>query len=109
MDPKQPRKGSHHRLYWAILSKVAENSDAYKNGEALHEAILYQMGRYDKRVIVQPDGEVHVTFDRHSTAFAKMDQAEFQAFYDEAMLMIQNDMGFDINAVAQEIRSEFGG
>lgn len=79
------------RLYWSILHAIVEATDAYPNAEYLHEAIKDELGyvhhvrRIDGQTIRIPD----------STAFAKMDQAEFKVFFDRAMELLARLIGSD--------------
>lgn len=106
LDPRQPRNGTHHNLYWAILAEVAHNTERYKSGAALHEGIMMQLGMCEKRIIVMPNGGWEVTCDRDSTAFEKMDQAAFSEYFDTAMGIIQKDMGFDVEALIERWKNE---
>lgn len=108
LDPRQPRNGKHHNLYWAILAEVARQTERYKDGPALHEAILFQMGMCEKRVIVQPNGNWEVTWDRDSTAFDNMDQAAFNEYFEKAMAMIETDIGFDVQGLIERWKQERG-
>lgn len=83
-EVKQPRNVQHHRLYWALLSKVWENLDEerslrYPDVEALHIAVKICVGL--RREIVLPDGRLG--FEAGSIAFNKMDQTAFREFYDK--------------------------
>jgi len=106
LDPKQPRNGKHHCMYWSILGEAAHNTEKYNDSTALHEAILMQLGMCEKRIIVQPNGEWHVTWDRDSTAFSKMDQAAFSEYFEKAMGIIETDLQFDVQALVEQWKKE---
>ena len=101
IDPRQPRNGKHHRLYWCILAEVAHNTETYKDAEALHEAILHQLGMVEPKIIIKPDRTKIITWERESTAFRAMDQAAFSQFFERAMSIIESDMGFDIDEICK--------
>jgi len=78
VEIKQPRNVQHHRKYWALVSLVAENTDRYPDAETVHEAIKVAVGL--RTEITMPDGAK--AYVPGSIAFNKMDQGEFNAFYD---------------------------
>jgi len=80
IEVKQPRNIQHHRLYWALVSKVWENMDheRYPSPDDLSAAFKIAAGIRTR--IELPNGTVG--FIPGSLAFHKMDQREFSAFYD---------------------------
>lgn len=80
VEIKRRRNIQHHRLYWALISTVHENMDGdrYPTPDDLHAAIKIAAG-YRTRIEL-PNGEVG--FIPGSIAFHKMDQTEFDAFFD---------------------------
>ena len=80
----QPRNTRHHRLFFLLLKKVVENSDEYETTEALLIALKIALGHVN--TIIGHDGQVyHVP---KSIAFHKMDQIEFNQFYDRCVAVI---------------------
>lgn len=102
VDVKQPRNAAHSRKYWAILHIVADNTEVYDDAESLHEAIKLRLGMYDVEVVDVPGGKPVPMVRFQSISFASMDQLRFRDFYDRAMSVIRNDMGFDIDALERE-------
>jgi hypothetical protein len=98
----QRRSLPQHRLYWAMLARVVENTDQWPSAEHLHEAIKYHLGytqplrTVDGRTVWRPD----------STAFASMDAAEFRVFFDRAVEVISEVVlpGVDPIALVSEAR-----
>lgn len=82
----QARNERHHRLFWALLRKVWDNlseEDAleYPAPSSLLAAVKVALGYYD--AVRQPSGETAVVL--RSTSFESMDQAEFRAFFNAAV------------------------
>ena len=100
----QRRSTQHHRLYWAVLSRVSENCEQFPKAELLHDALKRHLG-YVKRVQTIT-GEV--CFIPDSTAFAAMDQSEFNAFFDRAMQVIAEFVipGVDPIALVKEVERD---
>lgn len=88
---KRRRSNPQNALYWATLAKVVTATDAYPTAEALHEALKMDLGYTVP--IKTLDGKIFYLPD--STAFAKMDQAGFKRFFDQAMLRLAETFGFD--------------
>lgn len=78
VEMKQPRNGNHHRLYWALINVVFQNQERYPDAESLHSAIKIAAGI--RTEIELPNGIKG--YIPGSIAFHKMDQAEFNLFYD---------------------------
>ncbi len=86
IEVKQPRNGAHHRLYWALVHRIASAVGA--NPEALSDHLKVKTG--------------HVTTvkTRHgvkeypaSISFANMDQTSFSEFYNRCIVVICEDLG----------------
>ncbi|HEC26718.1 MAG TPA: DUF1367 family protein [Gammaproteobacteria bacterium] len=86
---KRPRNGKFHRLFFALLSVVHDNlpehlESRFPTVERLLWEIKLQTGRFD--VAETMGGKTF--YIPQSISFAKMDQDEFNAFFDEAMTVI---------------------
>jgi hypothetical protein len=79
------------RLYWSILGKVVEATDAYPTAEHLHDAIKLELGYV--RPIRKIDGSLRFLPD--SVALHEMEQPDFQVYFDRAMQLIAQTFGFD--------------
>ncbi len=84
---QQPRNIAHHRKYWALIALVFENqqSGVFATQEALSDGIKLGIGHTDD-VVNAETGQMQST--PASIAFDKMDQAEFEQFYDRAVDLI---------------------
>ena len=89
---RRSRSGSHHRLYWRILSDVVDGTDRWTDADALHRWAKVQLRMFDVSE-VSADGKA--TIRLRSTKFSEMDQTEFESFFDRAMMVIAEEVGFD--------------
>lgn len=69
-------------LYWVILRLVVENSDKWSHPNNLHRVLKILCGLSIEETML--DGVTKMTLDG-SISIAKMDQAEFRIFFDNAM------------------------
>lgn len=102
----QPRSVPHLRLYWSMLRLVVDNLDTPVTTEALHEWVKLRAGV--SVAIPLRNGQVdHVP---GSVAFDKMDQHEFNAFFDRAMGLIVEHLipGLSKGALEAEARAMLG-
>lgn len=97
---KQRRSSQHQRLYWAVLGKVVENVEGYPTSERLHDALKLALGYTTP--IRQVTGETVWLPD--STAFARMEQAEFKVFTDRAFRLLADMLGCDPLALVNEAK-----
>lgn len=79
-----PRNLGWHRKFFALVKIVFENQAIYPSEEALLAAIKVAVGHCD--VIVLGDGKA--AYVPRSISFAKMDQAEFEAFWDRVITLV---------------------
>lgn len=94
-----------HRLFFGILQHVAENS-RFETPERLLVALKIRLGRYD--LCRLPNGrDVPVP---QSIAFEKMDQAEFQTFFNDAVRLICEEVldHYDQAALVREVAEMVG-
>jgi len=86
IEVKRPRNVRFHRMYWALVTLVWEQLDEqrYPTAEDLHSAIKIAAGLRTR--IVLPDGTVG--FIPGSTAFHKMTEDDFAAFFDRVCNLI---------------------
>lgn len=84
VDIARPRNVQHHRLFWALLTLVSDNSRHYDTPEQVLTALKIALGHVDP--IVGHDGKTY--FVPRSISFANMDQDEFSAFFDRCVDVI---------------------
>lgn len=94
-----------HRLFFGILQHVAENS-RFETAERLLVALKIRLGRYD--LCRLPNGrDVPVP---QSISFDKMDQAEFQSFFNDAVRLICEEVlnHYDQAKLVREVEEMLG-
>jgi hypothetical protein len=84
--PTTARSVPQHRLYWALLTKIVDNLSQDVSEDALHVWIKEELGITEP--IQMRDGSVRRVAS--SIAFDKMDQAEFQLFFDRVKALIED-------------------
>lgn len=81
---KKDRIPGHHRKYFGLLRLVFSNQDKYLSQEALRFAVSIQAGYVDQ-IMLSGD---KVALRPKSISWAKMDQSEFNDYYDAALKAI---------------------
>ena len=99
---KKPRHVRHHRKFWAVLGVVARNTE-YEKSDILLDYIKVRLGYVDWFSFKTSDGIALNVPRPKSISFKKMDQVEFSEFYERAMTVIQDDLGFDLALTEKEI------
>lgn len=90
---KRKRSLPQMRLYWKLLHEVIATTGAkYPSAEHLHDGLKLALG-YTSEVINAETGEVHVIPD--SVAFSRMDQRQFQEFFQRAQELLARLTGVD--------------
>jgi hypothetical protein len=93
----QARNLRRHRFWRAVLSEVAASHMHYALAgvDALHDWIKMRLGLVD--ITLYHDGSSRVV--PRSTAFNAMDETEFRAYLDRALLLIETEImpGININ------------
>ncbi len=74
---RRPRNLAHHKKFWAIAQKVFENQEHYLTVEDVVTAFKFAISH--TRKIRTKHGIIEIP---ESIAFDKMDQTEFEAFYE---------------------------
>ncbi len=78
----RPRNIHHHRKFWSLLTTVWQATDQWPSAEDLLIELKVRLGVTRDVVILQTGEVVKVV---GSISFAKMDQAAFEKFYDQAL------------------------
>lgn len=105
IEPKQPRNGDQHRLFWAFLTYVA---DALNDGPAgaqwtaddVKDDLLVATGRTRDRQMTRiermrhnvPDGAVAIVSRPVSISFVSMSGDDFSQFMDDAMAYVRDHL-----------------
>jgi hypothetical protein len=78
-------------LYWLMLRRVVDATGAWPSSQHLHDALKVDLGYTTP--IKTMDGKLLMIPD--SAAMAKMDSAQFKAFFDAAAKRLAEVCGFD--------------
>jgi hypothetical protein len=78
----EPRNLLHHRKFFALVGYVAENSDTYDNKDKALLAIKIAAGHCD---FIPDPVNGGLTAVPRSISFAKMEQGDFDKFYNNAL------------------------
>lgn len=81
---KKDRIPGHHRKYFGLLRLVFSNQDKYMSQEALRFAVSIQAGYVDQ-IMLSGD---KVALRPKSISWARMDQSEFNDYYNAALKAI---------------------
>ena len=95
---KKRRSLPQLRLYWAMLQNVVAATGAWPTAEHLHDALKLDLGYVTP--VKSMDGKLVMVPD--SAAMAKMDSAQFRAFFDAAAARLAEAYGFDPLAQTEE-------
>lgn len=98
---KKSRNLGHHRKFFALLTLIYANQSRYHSVDELLDAMKVYLGH--SQLIVLSDGrEVHIP---KSIAFHRMDQLEFNAFWDRAVTLVCEKIlpGVNRNDLEREI------
>jgi|SRR5215472_3162923 len=102
-DIHQPRSGKHQRWFWALIRTVWHNQDYFLSPEALHRALQYRLGEYDR--IQLKNGEIIIDF--WSTGYRQLnDEGQFKEHVDRCWQIIATEIipGLDESAKQELIR-----
>lgn len=101
------RSNPQLRLYWSLLTKVADNLDQDVSPEDLHEWLKMKLG-YTKPIRLK-SGEVAEV--AASVALDKMEQAEFNTYFNAStdLLVQQVIPGLNRESLVKEAQAMLGG
>lgn len=78
-------------LYWAVLREVVRTTERWPSDKHLHEDLLITLGYWVK--VVSLSGDIRLM--RDSTAHDKMTDPEFAAYFNRAMALLAQEIGYD--------------
>ncbi len=103
----QPRRQKPHRLYWAAIKIVSENTEhpVLSDRERLHDLVKIKCGYVH---LVRSKGEIIQL--PGSIAFDKMDEMEFRAFLQKALTFLCDEVipGLGVAALEEQARLMIG-
>lgn len=90
---KKDRSNKQLRLYWGLLGKIVEGTEAWPSSEHLHEVLMRHAG-FVTPVLDPATGQwVEV---RDSASFDKCPPEKFNAYMDRALAILSKALGFDV-------------
>jgi cell division FtsZ-interacting protein ZapD len=95
----RPRNSQHHRKFFALLNIVYQNQDHYNSIDVMRSILTMKAGFYNE--IKTDKGLV---FLPASISFAKMDQQEFNQFYEKMLMTCCDFLGTDKEELINEIK-----
>ena len=96
----RPRNLAHHKLLFALLRKVVENSDKWADEKVLLDDLKLATGLFETRVSALTGLPYPVPA---SISFASMDQERFRAWYDKAHAVLSRDV---LSVAPEALRAE---
>jgi hypothetical protein len=96
---RRARNPKHHKLLWALLKKVVENTDKWPDERALLDSLKLATGLFEARIAFNG-----VPFAvPASISFAAMDQTRFAEWFDKAVAVLARDV---LNVAPDALRAE---
>jgi hypothetical protein len=96
---RRARNPRHHRLLWALLRKVVENSEQWADERALLDSLKLATGLFEARMAFNG-----IPFAvPASISFAAMDQGRFSEWFDKAVTILSRDV---LGCAPEELRAE---
>jgi hypothetical protein len=83
----RPRSLEQHRMFFAILQRVAEAS-RFETTDNLLNFLKLTTGMYDLMEVTDAEGRKRIVPILKSLSFADMDQEKFQQFFDHSIRVI---------------------
>jgi len=90
--PRTKRSNPQNALYWVTLARVVRATGRWPTPAHLHHDLKLVCG-YVYKTVTWETGEVVDVVD--STAFDAMNDAEYRAYFDLAMVKLGEHIGFD--------------
>lgn len=84
VEVRSARNPEHHRMLFAVLRVVVDNSDTYPSEEALLDTLKIAAGHTETRMTL--DGRAFIV--PKSIAFESMSQEDFRGFFDKSIAII---------------------
>ncbi len=102
VEVKQPRNPGHHRKFFTLVHRMANALGV--NSEALRDHLTVRAGHVN--IVKTKDG---IREYPASIAFAKMDQTEFNQFFNRCVVTIAEDWGLRRPDILDAVRDLIDG
>lgn len=97
---RRPRNPKHHRLLFALLRKVRDNSEKWDSDQALLDDLKLATGLFETRVNLVTKKAYAVP---GSISFASMSQYAFRAWFDQVLVVLATNV---LGCTTDELRAE---
>ena len=88
VDIKKPRNVGFHRKFFSLMNLVHQNQEELDNFEDFRYVFIMRCGYY--RIVETSKG---VTYLPKSISFSKMDDLEFEEFFEKALTVAEQTLG----------------
>jgi len=88
---RSKRSEPHHKLYWSILGRACKATGKWPNSDKLHRELKMACGYF--QTVVSEFGGIYYFPD--TIAMNKMNQQEFNEFFEAAMAKLSEAIGVD--------------
>ena len=107
VDVRRPRNIRHSAKYHALVHTVFENQEMYDDIDDLKAALKVKTGWAKEVLVTDAEGNEYQVRVPKSIKFAKMDQFQFEQFYDKALTVICRDIipGMDRDELEAETQN----
>ena len=100
-DVKQERNPQFHKKFFALLNMVFDNQEIFEDVEQMRRDLTIEAGFYNEYRSFR--GEIKK--EAKSISFAKMDQIEFDRFYDKFADAVIRVFEWDSEAISENLES----
>lgn len=97
---RRPRNPKHHRLLFALLRKVRDNSEQWDSDQALLDDLKLATGLFETRVNLVTKKAYAVP---GSISFASMSQDAFRVWFDQVLVVLATNV---LGCTTDELRAE---
>lgn len=94
VEIKSPRNVAFHRKFWGLLHKLYEAVHPDYTIEAMREILTIKAGYYERAVTKKG-----VHYSAKSISFGKMDEPEFNDFYNAINIAMSNEYGINLEDI----------
>lgn len=102
VEVRQPRNIAHHRLFWALVHRIADGIGC--DAEALADHLKVRAGH-----VRTVNTQLGVKEYPASISFAAMDQAKFSDFFNRCVTIIVEDLGIRRPDVLDQVKDLIDG
>ena len=100
-DVKQERNPQFHKKFFALLNMVFDNQEIFEDVEQMRRDLTIEAGFYNEYRSFR--GEIKR--EAKSISFAKMDQIEFDGFYDKFADAVIRVFDWDSETISENLES----